>query len=255
MKRERTFVEKRRNSILEIMQKSPKVHVEELAEIFRVSPITIRRDLQLLEDQEKLIRFYGGAVINAKDSINNQENEVQLYRTLIAKYAATLVEDGDSLFINTSTNALELLQYVEKNNVTVITNNGRAVNAEHPQGVSVILTGGELRYPKEAMVGEFAERNLQKVFAKKAFIGCTGISPEGGITTENANEVSLNELMIRRVRGTTYILADHTKIGCNSSFRTCEIDKITHLITDEKAPLDIIEALIEKGVQVHQVKK
>lgn len=255
MKRERTFVDKRRNSILETMFESPKVRVEELAEMFDVSPITIRRDLQVLEDQNKLVRFYGGAAINQEVSVSAEEKEIQLYRTLIAKYAATLVEDGDSLFINTSTNALEILQYVNKSNVTVITNNGKAIYTEHPSGVNVILTGGELRYPKEAMVGEFAERNLQNVFAKKAFIGCTGISPEGGITTENANEVSLNELMIRRVTGITYILADHTKIGRNSSFRTCEIEKITHLITDEKAPKDILEELKEKGVQIHQVKK
>lgn len=255
MKRKRTFVEKRRNSILEIMTNSPKVHVDELAEIFQVSPITIRRDLQYLEDGGKLVRFYGGAVTTQTDELSEKEKEVQLYRTLIAKYAATLVEDGDSLFINTSTNALQLLQYVNKQNVTVITNNGKAFNCDIPPGISVILTGGELRFPKEAMVGEFAERNLQKVYAKKAFIGCAGLSPECGMTTENANEVNLNGLMIRRTTKATYILADHTKIGNNSSFRTCGINKITHLITDEKAPVDIIKTLEELGVKVYQVRK
>jgi len=255
MKRERTFVENRRNSILEIMTNSPKVRVDELAEIFQVSLITIRRDLQYLEDEKKLVRFYGGAVTNQTDALSEKEKEVQLYRALIAEFAAAQVEDGDSLFINTSANALQLLQYVNKQNVTVITNNGKAINCDNPPGVSVILTGGELRFPKEAMVGEFAERNLQKVYAKKAFIGCSGLSPECGMTTENANEVNLNSLMIRRTTKTTYILADHTKMGNNSSFRTCGIDKITHLITDEKAPPDIINTLEEMGVKVHQVRK
>lgn len=255
MKRERAFVENRRKEILEKMTETPKVRVEELAELLHVSPITIRRDLQSLEDQGELVRFYGGAVTTKMDFVPEEYDEIQMYRTLIAQYAATLIEDGDSLFINTSTNALQMLQYVDRKNVTVITNNGRAVNMEHPQGVSVILTGGELRFPKEAMVGEFAERNLQKVYAKKAFIGCSGISPECGVTTEISNEVNLNELMIRHVTGTAYILADHTKIGHNSSFRTCSIDKVTHLITDEKAPNDIIEILKEKGVHVHQVRK
>lgn len=255
MKRERAFVENRRRAILEKMIETPKVRVEELAELLQVSPITIRRDLQSLEDQGELVRFYGGAVTKKNKVEHTKQDEVKLYRTLIAEYAATLVEDGDSLFINTSANALQMLQFVERKNVTVITNNGRAVNMEHPQGVNVILTGGELRFPKEAMVGEFAERNLQKVYAKKAFIGCSGISPECGVTTEIANEVNLNELMIRHVTGTAYILADHTKIGHNSSFRTCIIDKVTHLITDEKAPEDIIAILKEKGVQVYQVRK
>ncbi|MDO4272633.1 MAG: DeoR/GlpR family DNA-binding transcription regulator [Eubacteriales bacterium] len=254
MKRERAFVENRRKRILEQIKETPGIRVDELAEMFEVSAITIRRDLQYLEDQKKLVRFYGGATINEQNADQDMD-EVQLYRMLIAKYAATLVEDGDSLFINTSSNALQMLQYVTSKNVTVITNNGRAVYGEQSPGVNVILTGGELRYPKEAMVGEFAERNLQKVYAKKAFVGCSGISVECGVTTEIANEVNLNELMLRRATKTAYILADHTKIGHNSSFRTCRIERVTHLITDEKAPADIIGAMREMGIHVHQVRK
>lgn len=81
----------------------------------------------------------------------------------------------------------------------MITNNGRAIDAERGQGVNVILTGGELRYPKEAMVGDYAIRNLQTVIAKKAFVGCSGIDAVMGMTTENANEVTINQLMVRNV--------------------------------------------------------
>lgn len=148
-----------------------------------------------------------------------------------------------------------MVQYITCKNVTVITNNGRAIDCEHPVGVNVFLTGGEVRYPKEALVGEFAERNLSKVYARKAFVGCSGISNECGVTTENANEVYLNELMLTRATKEAYILADHTKIGHNSSFRTCKIERITHLITDEKAPAEILDVFREKGIQVHQVGK
>lgn len=255
MKRERAFVENRRKGILGKIVEHPGVRVEELSEMFGVSPITIRRDLQFLEDQKMLTRFYGGAnPTKHADKIAGQD-EVRMYRTLIAKYAATLVEDGDSIFINTSRNALNVIQYIVRRNVTVITNNGHAIHCGQPTGVNVLLTGGELRYPKEALVGEFAERNLLKVYAKKAFIGCTGISPECGVTTENANEVNLNELMLRRATKTAYILADHTKIGQNSSFRTCGIERITHLITDEKAPSEVLDVFREKGIHIHQVSK
>ena len=77
----------------------------------------------------------------------------------------------------------------------------------------VILTGGELRYPKEAMVGDYAIRNLQTVIAKKSFIGCSGLDPATGMTTENANEVTINQLMVRNVAREAYLLADHTKLG------------------------------------------
>ena len=171
MKRERTFVENRRKGILDKIVSTPGIRVEELAELFDVSAITIRRDLQFLEDQNMLTRYYGGAAPTGQACRIGGEDEVQMYRTLIARYAASLVEDGDSLFINTSRIALGMVQYITCRNVTVITNNGRAIDCEHPIGVNVFLTGGEVRYPKEALVGEFAERNLSKVYARKAFVG------------------------------------------------------------------------------------
>lgn len=255
MKRERAFVENRRQRILDKIISNPGIHVDELASLFEVSAITIRRDLQYLEDRKMLTRFYGGAIPAERALEGSKQDIVETCREQIARYAATLVEDGDSLFINTSRTALQMLQYIKNQNVTVITNNGRAIACDHPDGVNVILTGGELRYPKEAMVGEFAERNLLKVYAKKAFVGCSGISAEYGVTTENANEVNLNELMIRRAAQTVYVLADHTKIETRSSFRTCGIDRVTHLITDELAPKETIDMYRERGIQVHQVGK
>lgn len=249
VKRERAYVENRRKEIIKLLQLNPELSVEGLAKELNVSVITIRRDLQILEEEKYLVRFYGGAKLIK----TNQVDEVACYRELIARYAASLIEDGDSLFINTSKNALQTIKYINRRNVTVITNNGKAINCEHSPGVSIILTGGELRYPKEAMVGDVAIRNLQLINAKKAFIGCSGISVVAGMTTEIANEVSINELMISHTSQEVYILADHTKIGKNSSFTSCSIKKVKYLITDEKAPKEEIEKMKAAGVKVHQV--
>ena len=165
MKREKACVDARRNRIMEILRDRPQVRVDELADLLEVSVITIRRDLQYLEEQKRLIRVYGGAV--AVPEREEKTDEIQMYRDLIARYAARLVEDGDTLFLNTSRNARQMLRYITRKNVTVITNNGRVIDAERGPGVHVILTGGELRYPKEAMVGDYAIRNLQTVIAKK----------------------------------------------------------------------------------------
>ncbi|MGL6221133.1 transcriptional regulator, DeoR family [Lacrimispora sphenoides] len=253
MKREYALVEERREHILDIVRNSPKVSVNSLAEQCGISVITVRRDLQYLEDRKLLKRCHGGAIPIEKGPA--QANEILLYRRLIASYAATLVDDNDTLFINTSSTALQILEYIKSRNVTVITNNGKAINSEHGAGVNIILTGGELRYPKEAMVGDLAVRNLQNIYAKKAFMGCSGISVMSGMTTEIMNEVCLNELMIEHTRSELYILADHTKIGKNSSFSSCSIGKVQHLITDEKAPEEILKEFKEAGVQIHQVKK
>lgn len=253
MKRERAYVDGRRNQILEIMKKNPTVRVDELAQKLEVSLITIRRDLQVLEEQKLLTRFYGGASIVSLEE--SAQDEVQMYRILIAKYAATMVEDEDSLFINTSRNALQMLDYVTSRNVTVITNNGRAIGNDYKEDLSILISGGELRYPKNTMVGDFAIRNLQTVFPKKAFMGCSGISPVSGVTTEIAGEVKINELMIRNATKDVYVLADHTKIGKNSSFTTSSVQRIGHLITDEKAPADVLKELQKAGVKIHQVHR
>ena len=86
-------------------------------------------------------------------------------------------------------------------------------------------------------------------------MGCSGISAELGMTTEIFNEVSGNEMMISHANQVVYVLADHTKIGSNSSFTSFPIEKIWYLITDEKAFDDALNAIREKGIQVYQVHK
>lgn len=256
MKREKIYVDNRRDEILELVELNPKVRVNELADKLGVSLITIRRDLQYLEEQNLLKRTHGGAVLLESKAVEvDGLDEVSYYRRLIAMYAATLVEDGDSLFINTSSNALQMLSYVKASNVTAITNNGKVINKEFGAGMNVILTGGELRYPKDAMVGDYAIRNLSTVFAKKAFVGCSGITPDSGMMTEIASEVSVNEIMVNHSTEAVYVMADHTKIGKRSSFTSCSIEKVKYLITDELAPEEVLDELKSKGVIVYQVKK
>ncbi len=255
MKRDRAIVDKRRKGILKTLLQDSNTNVEELAVKFEVSPITIRRDLQYLEDNNMVVRYYGGAKPTDYANQITDSNNVQIYRDLIAKYAASLVEDGDIIFINTSETALGMINFIESKNVTVITNNGKILSQNIPSNINVLLTGGEIRIPKEALVGEFAERNIMNVNAKKAFLGCSGISNDGGVTTENANEVKLNELMLKQASKENYILADHTKIGYNSSFKTSTTDLITNLITDERADAKELKKLNDTGINIVQVKR
>lgn len=253
MKRERAYVEGRRRQVLDMLQRNPQIRVDELAKRLSVSVVTIRRDLQYLEEKKQITRFYGGAAVSKEAA--GYVDDVTIYRELIAKYAATLVEDGDTIFINTSSNALDLIRYIKGRHVTVITNNGRAISYKKAEGVDLILTGGEVRHPKEALVGDFATRNLQNIFAKKAFMGCAGISSATGMSTEIANEVNVNRLMIEHTTQTVYLMADHTKVGHNSSFTSCGIDMVKHLITDELASAEELEQMRALGVEVYQVRK
>lgn len=238
---------------MDMLQRNPQIRIDELAKRLSVSVVTIRRDLQYLEEKKQITRFYGGAAVSKEAA--GYVDDVTIYRELIAKYAATLVEDGDTIFINTSSNALDLIRYIKGRHVTVITNNGRAISYEKAEGVDLILTGGEVRHPKEALVGDFATRNLQNIFAKKAFMGCAGISSATGMSTEIANEVNVNRLMIEHTTQTVYLMADHTKVGHNSSFTSCGIDMVKHLITDELASAEELEQMRALGVEVYQVRK
>lgn len=253
MKRSRDVVEKRRNQIVEMVHKAGDVKVEEICNMLDVSPLTIRRDLQYLEDEQLLERYYGGARIKGMGIVNKIYDEVRIYRQKIAKYAASLIADGDTIFINTSATALGILPYITAKAVTVVTNNGNAINMPYSSEVTVILTGGELRHIKGTMVGDFTIDNVNKVTAKKTFVGCSGLSTTSGMTTDILNEVKINEAMLQRAMECTYILADYEKIGKNCSFVSCSVEHITNIITDEKADSEEIERFHHLGINIVQV--
>ncbi len=252
MKKSRDIVDYRRKKILEILKKTGDIRVLDISEHLKVSEVTVRRDLQYLEDQKIIERYYGGARVRPQTPKVHRD-EASVCRDNIARFAASLVEDNDIIFINTSATALKMLKYITAKDITVITNNGNALFQQKSHTVKVILTGGELYNIKGTLVGEFAKSNLLRVSAKKAFIGCAGLSVENGMTTEILNEVDLNQAMLERVTGKAYILADHTKLGKSSSFVSCDIHSITDIITDDKAPADFVEQAEEMGIHIHKV--
>ena len=251
MKASRSIVNSRREKILETVRSEGDVTVTALAEQLQVSPLTIRRDLQYLEEHKLLERFYGGA--RTGEAEESRKNSRELRKEKIARYAASLVEDRDSIFINTSSTALAMVKYITSRRVTIITNNGNIINEENPSQATIILLGGELRYMKGAMVGDFTRNNLAQVTAKKSFMGCSGISPEVGMTTEMVSEVTLNQLMFQRVTGSSYILADSSKLGEKIGSVSCPPKKIENIITDADAPADMVRRFREIGTWVYQV--
>ncbi len=254
MKRHKKLVDERRNQLLFELSVSPDIKVETLAERLKVSPLTIRRDLQFWEDKNRITRHYGGAsLVETFQQSCNVSDVKELRKNAIAKKAAEFVEDGDTIFINTSSTALLLLKYIKQKRINVITNNANAIYIQKDHLINVLLTGGELREPKESMVGEFAYNNLSRVSANKAFIGCSGISASVGMTTAILAEVAINEMMLRQCTGTTFVLAEGIKVGHNHSFVSSAIRKIDYIITDQSAPEDAIAQLKDKGVKIISV--
>lgn len=146
MKSSQGIVYKRRQHILKALQEKKVVLVEDLAKELGVSEITVRRDLQSFDDQHLIERFYGGARLLEgsfqKKSTRQSSHIVQ--KQEIAKLAATLVHDHDMIFINSGSTAFLLLNYLSDRNVTIITNNGRAIFRNPSSKAEIVLSGGEI---------------------------------------------------------------------------------------------------------------
>lgn len=250
MKMNKTVVDERRNKIMKEIQSKGKASVEDLAQKLQVSCLTIRRDLQYWEEMGAVEKYYGGAKL-IQSFVDNDDPKLsnEAYKHAIAKYAAQYVKDGETIFINTSSTALLVLKYIKNKRVTVITNNGKAIFMEHDPMVSIVLSGGELRIPKESMVGDFALNNLNRVTADKAFLGCSGFEVGFGMSTAILQEVSINETMINRCKGDIFILADSTKIGNQHQFYVADVHSFSYLITDHRSDSELLEQFESEGVK------
>ena len=254
MKRDRQSVNIRHAEMLSLIRERQEVMVEELSEIFGISTMTVRRDLQTLEEMGKISRFHGGATVDVRSAASGSKDDIAMYRRMIARYAASLVDSGDTILINGSNTALALLNHLEDKSVSVFTNNGQVVGHKFPQGVDVHLSGGVLRGAQHILTGDLAMRNLIDIHADKAFLGCTGISPDGEILCGIPSELGINETMIEHA-DSYYILADYTKIGKTSAYASFHLEKKGCVITDERASEDVLERLRAIHMKVVRVGK
>lgn len=253
MKNNRKAVEERQLKILNMVREYGEVKVEELAETFRISLMTVRRDLQYLEQEKLLSRIHGGAIsLERANVLLSQDEKVALCRERISEYASRFVENGDTLFINGSRTALDMLKYVDDKKVSVYTNNCWGIGVSYPDGVSLHFTGGEVR--SNIMVGEYVMRNLLSMTADKTFLGCAAVYEDGEFMYNIPTEIGINEAMISRTTKELYILADHTKIirrdTRGNSYGSCVYDRFCTLITDDNANTAVVEQLRMHGIKV-----
>lgn len=256
MKNNRKAVDERHLQILKMVRERGEVKVEEIAKYFQISLMTVRRDLQYLEKEKLLTRTHGGAVSLARaNMLLSQDEKISMCRDRISEYASRFVEDGDTLFINGSRTALNILRHVEGKRVSVYTNNCWGIGEKYPPGVTVYFTGGEVR--NNVMVGEYVMRNLLSMSADKTFIGCAAVYDDGEFRYDIPTEIGINEAMIGRTSRELYILADHTKLKSRepieNSYGSCAYDKQLTLITDDAADESVLEKLRDHGIHVIMV--
>lgn len=246
MKRSKAYIAARRDAIVALLERRGHVGVAELADHFGVSALTVRRDLEYLEEQHVLSRQYGTATLLNPLGRPSGSRQIRANKA-IAREAARYVKDGDCIFINASSTALSIISHITAQDVTVITNNAKALLlSEHPNA-SIILTGGEIRPPKASLTGEFALECVKRITATKCFLGLAGLSPTYGLTSATAPEPAINAMMLDRSH-MHVIVADSSKIGRTSSFQFGSTDEVDLLITDSGATDEQVELLKENGV-------
>lgn len=253
MKNSKANVEARQKNILQYVRKAGEVNSYDLVDEFKISIMTVRRDLEELEQKHLLKRTHGGAcTLDYVKGSKSLSKNIRICRDLISRYASSLIKDNDRIFINGSRTALKMLEYVGNKNVTVYTNNGLAFGRKFPENVSIHMTGGELR--NHILVGDATMRNILDVTANKTFIGCWAVYDDGAFLYNIPNEIGINEAMISRTTEDFYILADHSKLqrhdNLESSYGSCIYDRKVTLITDNQADTEIIEKLRASGIEI-----
>ena len=258
MKASREVIELRHKNILQLLQKTKNANVTELSRRFNVTTATIRRDLEVLEEQGSIKRYFGGAQYvlppNVDVQYQTEKGNPTPAKLAIARKAASMVTPGDIIFLNSSSTALFLLDYLPDIHASVITNNARALYCKYPESIDLLLTGGEVYGNKQSLVGEFAVSSTKKVTASKCFLGASGVSSIGGITSSIVQEVAVNQSMISQCSGPKIVLADSSKIGTRQSFFSYGLDQITHLITDSAADPRDLERINHCGVEIITVE-
>jgi DeoR family transcriptional regulator, aga operon transcriptional repressor len=256
----------RLTGLLELLTQRGKLDIDEVAAELGVSPATIRRDFDQLAQQQLLTRTRGGAVSNSvsydlplryKTSRHTDE------KLRIGEAAAGLIRRGCILGLTGGTTSTEVaraitargsLQIVEgEPAVTIVTNAVNIANelTVRPQ-VKIVMTGGVARPQSYELIGPLAQQTLQNLTLDIAFLGVNGIDPEYGASAHHEGEAGINALMASQARQVV-VVADSSKLGQRAFARICPVTGIDILITDVRAPGDIVKRFEKAGVEVRGV--
>jgi DeoR family transcriptional regulator of aga operon len=256
-KKPKLLIEERRRRILDLLNSNEHVTVSDLVETFGISAVTIRGDLDALDEKGGLVRSHGGAVrrLNPLQDYPIQVKEILHHgaKVRIAQAAARLIRSDQKIILDSGTTTAEIARQIKQSkfaSLTVITNAlNIAMELANLPYVSVIMLGGMLRQMSYSLVGPHAEQILSDLNADQVFLGVDGLDPDLGLSTPDVFEAKLNALMIRVSRQVT-VVADSSKLGQRSLSVISRVENVHRVITDTKAPADVLRALRARGVEV-----
>ena len=241
-------IEERHQIILNSLRKYGKVSIREMNDVLHVSDMTIRRDLNDLENQGLLRRVYGGALSEPSLSYeppfdiryeNNKEN-----KEIISREVASIINEGETIIIDTGTTLYHVAKSLKgMRNITVFTMSLRIAELlSEEKGISLIVSGGKVRHGEKSLVGEQAIESLQDFIFDKFIMGIAGIHPEYGLTEYNVEDALVKKAALSSSKS-CIVVADSSKIGRIAFKKICPLEDIDILITDyhSKGKLDFLD--------------
>jgi DeoR family fructose operon transcriptional repressor len=249
------FAIERLNKIKEMLFRAKRVDVFELSELFSVTEVTIRRDLDKLEQMGFLVKIYGGAVLNEdlvqQPSVNESEDKTIEEKRMIGKIAAQMIENGDAIYLSPGTTSLEIARNIKDKKVTVVTNDlSIAYNLKESVNIKTIITGGDLIHSTTILVGGFALQALNGININKAFIGVKGLHFDSGYTVDSYEEVMVIQ-GVKRISNEVIVVADYAKFNCTGFAKLGDLTMARKLITNKQIPTEYKKFFFEQAVKLY----
>ncbi len=232
----------RRKRILALVQEAEVMTIDDLVEVMGVSSSTVRRDINRLMDGGEVIALRGGGVqLSEKTSELSASAKALLHpaaKLAMARAAAALVEDGDVVYLDSGTSALQLVPLLREKHIQLVTSNVHVFAlADGFQG-NIIVLGGDYLPDLGSIVGPMTTSELEQMTFDKAFIGASGCSRRSGVSTFDMREASKKRIVHERTRQ-PYVLADSSKFGVDTFYKAIDLANC-HIITE--AHHDVLES-------------
>jgi len=237
-----------------LLRQQPVMRVEDFCRQLKVSPATVRRDLDALTERGEIRRVHGGAVLverRISEPVFETKAAIALKeKQRIARAALEFIKPGDTIYLDGGSTLLELARLLTDHaNLTVVTNSLRAALELAGRGPRLILVGGELRRLSQTVVGTLTRLVLQELHLDKAFMGAIGLTIQEGLTTTEPSEAFTKELVMKQAQQ-VIVLADSSKAGKVTFVRAGNLDDVDVLITDTKLERDLARQLTEKRIKL-----
>ena len=237
--------DERRSTIVKLLSALGELSVEELSGRLGVTESTVRRDLQRLASDGRIMRSFGAAVANrmslAEPSLAERTATARVEKDAIGAWCAAQVRDGETIVLDAGTTTGRIAAHLrDRSGITVVTS-GLTALAElaHAEGVQVVVLGGRLRHLSQGLVGPLTDMSLSAFTFDRAFLGADGLRADLGICEAEMEQTRTKELMASRAAH-VYVVADCAKLGASPFNAWARVPKYT-LVTDDNARDDVLE--------------